>query len=224
MYHLYILIPLNLICIGLYYRARLTNNLEQVRFLQPASVIFSLLIAAPSLLAVKTNASLAFSAVILAGMSIALVGDFLNVDMTRPGVVLRGLIIASLAYLTYAVGLLVLVLLRREDLWVGIPLLIFYIGFMIWLWPNLGTMRLPGLIYGLILPFLFWRATCTFLGGGFTVLQSLLLCLGTLSLYAGDIEFAIRTYKPKVKLLPVTLGPILYAGGQFLLALSVIAH
>ncbi len=49
-------------------------------------------------------------------------------------------------------------------------------------------------------------------------MASAFLRLGTLSLFVGDIEFAIHTFK---KRLPIMLGPILYAGGQFLIALSV---
>ncbi len=50
-------------------------------------------------------AELAFTLWILAGLGIALIGDFLNVDMTREKTVMVGLIIFVFAYLTYGIGL-----------------------------------------------------------------------------------------------------------------------
>ena len=47
--------------------------------------------------------------------------------------------------------------------------------------------------------------------------QTLFLSLGTLSLYVGDVEFAVHTYKRRLKRM---YGPILSAGGQLLIAVS----
>jgi hypothetical protein len=69
------------------------------------------------------------------------------------------------------------------------------------------------------LPFTFWRALSCFFGTELSTLQSVFLSLGTLSLYVGDIEFAVHTYKRR---LAVMYGPILYAGGQMSIALSTL--
>jgi len=79
------------------------------------------------------------------------------------------------------------------------------------------SMRIPSLIYALVLPLTFSRAVSTFFGTRFEVPQSILLSLGTLSLFVGDVEFAIHTFKRRLSLM---FGPILYAGGQLLIALS----
>jgi uncharacterized membrane protein YhhN len=211
------LIPLNLIAIALYMHARIRGDLGKVIFYQPGAVSLSLVIAASSLL--REDANPAFTGVVLAGMGIALIGDFLNLDMENPKVVLRGLVIAVVAYLTYGIGVTAIDGFHGQDLIVGGLLLAFYIALMRHLWPGLGAMRIPGLIYGLVLPFTFWRAVSTFFGTELSTLQSVFLSLGTLSLYVGDIEFAIHTYRRR---LPLMLGPILYAGGQFLIALSTL--
>ena len=218
MAHLYILIPVNPVLIGLYMHARTKGDLKRVSIVQPAAVIVSWLIAASSLLQPGTN--VANTVVILAGMGIAIIGDFLNLDMENPSVVLRGLVIAVIAYLTYGIGWTIVNGFHTQDLIVGVVLLAFYAPLMRYLWPGLGDMRIPGLIYGLVLPFTFWRAVSTFFGTEYAVLQSILMSLGALSLYVGDIEFAVHTYKRR---LPFMLGPILYAGGQFLIALSAVA-
>jgi uncharacterized membrane protein YhhN len=216
-YLLMILVPLNLIGIGLYMHARTRNDLRRVIIFQPGSVILSWLIAASSLL--RPDAHVGFTSVVLLGMGIAIVGDFLNLDMENPNVILRGLIIAVLAYLTYGVGVTVIDGFHRQDLVVGALLLAFYVVLMRYLWPDLGDLRTGALIYGLVLPFTFWRAVSSFFGSELSLLQSLFLSLGTLSLYVGDIEFAIHTYKGRLR---GTYGPILYAGGQLLIASSTL--
>lgn len=214
---LLLLALLNLVFIAFYMRARINENLRQVAFFQPGAVILSWLIAASSLLSPQVN--LPLTIVVLAGMAVAILGDFLNLDMTAPNVILRGLVIALISYLTYGIGLTVLNGFHLPDLATGAVLLIFYALFMRYLWPSLGSMRIPALIYGLVLPFTFWRALSTFFGTQFLPLQSILLSLGTLFLYVGDIEFALHTYKnPR----PVMYGPILYSGGQLLIALSTV--
>lgn len=217
MQHLFILIPLNIILIGLYMHARIKGNLKRVAVVQPAAVIVSWIIAASRLL--HPDRDIALIAVVLAGMGIAIIGDFLNLDMSDMKVVLRGLVIAVIAYLTYAIGLTVLNGFHPPDLIVGVVLLGVYTLIMRTIWPGLDKgMRVPVLIYGLVLPFTFSRAVSTFFGERFSTLCALFLSLGALSLFIGDIEFAIDSYRRK---LPIMFGPILYAGGQFLIAMSV---
>jgi hypothetical protein len=80
-------------------------------------------------------------------------------------------------------------------------------------------MRIPALLYGLVLPFTFWRALSCFFGSELSMLQAVYLSLGTLSLYVGDVEFAVHTYKRRLKRM---YGPVLYAGGQMLIAVSTL--
>jgi uncharacterized membrane protein YhhN len=217
MTYLLLLVLLNLTAIGFYMNARVRGDLRRVIIFQPAAVILSWLIAAASLL--RPDANVTFSVVVLVGMGIAIVGDFLNLDMENPAVVLRGLFIAVVAYSTYGIGVTVIDGFHRQDLIVGAALLVFTVLLMRHLWPDLGEMRVPGLIYGLVLPFAFWRAVSTFFGTELSPLQSLFFSLGTLSLYFGDIEFAIHTYKRRRSIL---YGPVLYAGGQLAIALSTL--
>jgi uncharacterized membrane protein YhhN len=217
MTYLLLLVLLNLTAIGFYMNARVRGDLRRVIIFQPAAVILSWLIAAASLL--RPDANVTFSVVVLVGMGIAIVGDFLNLDMENPAVVLRGLFIAVVAYSTYGIGVTVIDGFHRQDLIVGAALLVFTVLLMRHLWPDLGEMRVPGLIYGLVLPFAFWRAVSTFFGTELSPLQSLFFSLGTLSLYFGDIEFAIHTYRRRRSIL---YGPVLYAGGQLAIALSTL--
>jgi hypothetical protein len=65
----------------------------------------------------------------------------------------------------------------------------------------------------------FWRALSRFFGSELSTLRAIYLSLGTLSLYVGDVEFAVHTRKRRLKRM---YGPILYAGGQMLIAVSTL--
>jgi uncharacterized membrane protein YhhN len=207
--------PFAVIGIIIYWWARQNNDLGTVMVVQPLITILCIIAALLSL--GRENTSRALTAWVTAGLVLALIGDFLNLDMTDPFVVIRGLVIAIIAYLTYAVGLTRLNGFHRKDIYVGAIALVFYGVLMTYLWPHLGAMKIPGLIYGLVLPFLVTRAVSTFFGTAFSQTQALLLTAGTAMLYIGDIEFALHTYTQDV---PMLFGPFLYSGGQLLIALS----
>ncbi len=130
---------------------------------------------------------------------------------------IRGLIIFVVAYLTYAVGFTFLNGFHFKDIYVGVGALVVYGTLMACLWPYLGDMKIPGLIYGLVLPFLVTRAISTFFGDKFSKKQAIFLTIGTRMVYLGDIEFALHTYSQTV---PMILGPFLYAGGQLTISLA----
>lgn len=201
--------------IVVYWWARMNDDLPLVAIIQPSITILCIAIALLSLRG--KNPQPALTICITAGLGIALIGDFLNLDMGNPFVVIRGLIIFVVAYLTYAVGFTIINGFHRQDIYVGLVALAAYGGLMYYLSHFLGDMLIPGLIYGLVLPFLVTRAISTFFGSKFTKTQAILLTIGTGMLYLGDIEFALHTY---AKVAPMILGPFLYAGGQLIVSLS----
>jgi uncharacterized membrane protein YhhN len=214
MYNL-IPVPFAIVGIIIYWLARQHNDLATVAVVQPVITILCIVTALLSLTRPGTNRKLMVW--LCAGLVIALLGDFLNLNMTDPAVVIRGLVIAIIAYMTYAIGLTIINGFHKQDLYVGAAALVFYACLMSYLWPYLGAMRIPGLIYGLVLPFLVTRAVSAFFGDRISKAQAALLTAGTAMLYLGDIEFALHTYTKGV---PMLLGPVLYPGGQLLIALS----
>ncbi len=208
-------VPFAVIGIVIYWWARWTNNLSLVSVVQPVITILCMVIVLLSFR--KKEVSKKLSIIVLISLALALLGDFLNVDMTDPFVVIRGLIIFVAAYLTYAIGFTVLNGFHKKDIYVGIVALALYTGLMSYLWPYLGDMRIPGLIYGLLLPFLVTRGVSTFFGHAFSRTQAILITIGTLCLYLGDVEFALHSYP---QIMPMIFGPFLYSGGQLLISLS----
>ena len=222
MYWHLIPVPLVLIVIGFYVMARAKNDLKRVAVVQPLATILAIVICALSLL--TPHAVVGFTAFILAGLVLALIGDFLNVDMTSQKVVIVGLVIFVFAYLVYAVGMAFYNGFHRADLFVAAALLAILCAVMAYLWTGLGPMRIPFVIYGMILCIMVNRAVSTFFGDVFSTTQAVLLTAGTLMIFFGDMLFAITSYKkPSPPPAAVSLnlaGPAMYAGAQLLIALA----
>jgi uncharacterized membrane protein YhhN len=222
MYWHLIPVPFLIIVIGLYTVARARNDLKRVAVVQPVGTILAIVICALSLL--TPHAVVGFTLFILLGLALALIGDFLNVDMTSRKVVMVGLVIFVFAYLAYATGMAYYNGLYRADLIVAAVLVLILCAVMVYLWPGLGPMKVPFAVYGAILCLMVNRAVSTFFGDVFSTTQAVLLTAGTLMIYFGDMLFAITSYKkPAPPSWAVSLnlaGPAMYAGAQLLIALA----
>jgi uncharacterized membrane protein YhhN len=216
-FHL-ILIPVNIILIVIYLIARNRQNLKLTAWIQPLTTFISIGIAALSLFDHSTNA--AYTIWILIGMVLCFAADIFNIDMNNDKIFYAGIVCFIVAYLEYAItytkfnhGF------YREDILVGIIFLVIYILLMALYWKNLGKYKLPVLIYGLFMPFMVTRAISTLTGGVFPLTAAVLVTVGSLMLFLGDVEYGMqRFYKPG----KFTIGPICYAGGQLLIALSCV--
>ncbi len=214
-FHLF-LIPVNVILIVIYLIARNRKNLKLTAWIQPLTTFISIGIAALSLFDPGTNT--AYTIWILIGLGICFAADIFNIDMNNDKIFFAGIACFIVAYLEYAItytrfnnGF------HREDVLIGLLFIAIYLILMTLFWKNLGKYKLPVIIYGLILPFMVTRAISTLTAGFFPLTAAVLVTAGSLMLYLGDIEYGMqRFYKPG----KFTVGPICYAGGQLLIALS----
>ncbi len=222
MYWHLIPVPLVLIVIGLYVVARAKNDLKRVAVVQPLATILTIVVCALAFF--TPHAVIGFTVFILLGLVLSLIGDFLNVDMADEKVVIVGLVIFLFAYLVYAVGMTFYNGFHGADLIVAAVLLVILFALMAYLWPGLGPMRLPVIVYGAVLCIMVGSAVSTFFGGVFSMTQAILLTAGTIMIFFGDILFAIFSYKkpapPRFVVSLNLIGPFLYAGGQLLVSLA----
>lgn len=216
-YHL-ILVPVNIILILVYLYARNRESLKITAIIQPLTTFLSILIAASSLLSANLNHQYAIW--IMVGLGLCFVADIFNIDMNNDKIFLAGIIVFIFAYLEYAVTYTIFNQgFHRQDILVGIIFILIYLLLMKLYWKNLGTYRVPVMIYGLFMPFMVTRAISTLSGGVFPLTAAILVTAGSLMLFLGDVEYGVhRFYKPG----KFTVGPVCYAGGQLLIALSCI--
>ncbi len=215
MYYHFALVPINLALIAAYIIVRSRKDFKKIAIIQPLTTIVSMIIAGFGLM--TSGAHTGYTVWILAGLTFSLIGDFINVEMNRDSVLMAGLIAFVFAYLTYSIGFTVYNGFHREDIYIGIVMVVVYIATMALLWPGLNGWKIPVLIYGLIMPFLLIRAISSFFGDFFTLTQSIFLTVGTCMLFIGDFAYGLERFRWKP---PLFIGPFLYAGGQMLIALS----
>jgi len=216
-FHLF-LVPVNIILIVIYLIARNRENLKLTSWIQPLTTFLSIGIAALSLLDPNTNS--AYTIWILVGLGLCFAADIFNIDMNNDKIFYAGMACFIVAYVEYAItytrfnnGF------HRQDILIGLIFIVIYILLMALYWKGLGKYKLPVMIYGLFMPFMVTRAIATLSGGVFPLTAAVLVTAGSLMLFLGDVEYGMqRFYKPG----KFTIGPICYAGGQLLIALSCV--
>ena len=212
------IVALNIVLIFVYLIARNRENLKLTAIIQPMTTFLSLIIAASSLLIPAANKS--YTIWILIGMGLCFAADIFNIDMNNDKIFIAGIIFFTVAYLEYAAAFTIFNKgFQRQDILVGIIFFAIYVLLIRLYWKNLGQYKLPIMIYGLILPFMVTRAISTIFGGIFPMTTAILISVGSMMLFLGDAEYGMHRFYKKGKFV---IGPICYAGGQLLIAISCV--
>ncbi len=208
-------LPASILLISAYMSARNRNNLKRTAIIQPLTTLVALAVVALSLTSPRANPQ--YSLWIGIGMGLCFLADIFNIDMTNDKILYAAIAVFVVAYLEYAITFTRFNGFQPEDVWVGAVFLLVYVFLMRLYWRQLGNFKVPVLIYGLVMPFMVTRAISTLFGDTFSTLAAALVTVGSLMLFAGDVEYGVhRFYRP----IKFSIGPILYAGGQVLIALS----
>jgi uncharacterized membrane protein YhhN len=200
MYAHLIPVPIHLVLIAIYLVARNRNDLKKTAIIQPVATFVAMVIAALSFFSPQADHS--YTIWILVGMGLCFLADIFNIDMTN---------------LEYAITLTRFNGFQRQDLLVAGIFVLIYIFLMRLYWNGLGNFKIPILIYGLVMPFMVTRAISTLFGSSFSLLSAILVTVGCAMLFLGDIEYGLHRFRKPLKFF---FGPICYAGGQLLIALS----
>ena len=208
-------VPISIALTIYYFIIKNKEDLKKNAIIQPLTTLVAIVVAVLSFL--NPNVNTDYTTWILVGLGLSLLGDVLNIDMKNDRILLAAIGVFAIAYCEYGVAFTVFSGFQPQDWILGVFFLVIYGLLMIYYWPGLGSFRIPVLIYGLVMPFMVWRAASTFFGDFFSLTQSILITFGTAALYIGDIEYGIHRFRHVRKLI---IGPLLYEGGQLLIALS----
>jgi uncharacterized membrane protein YhhN len=208
-------IPIYIALVVFYMIARNRNDLKKTSLIQPALTFLALTIAGLSFLSPRALPS--YTTWILIGLGLCFLADIFNIDMTNDRILYAAIAVFVIAYLEYAITFTRFNGFHRQDLLVGAVFILIYIGLMRLYWNGLGTFKIPILIYGLVMPFMVTRAISTLFGSGFSIASGVLVTLGCMLIFMGDVEYGMHRFRKPVKFF---FGPICYAGGQALIALS----
>ena len=208
-------IPFVIVTVPLLVRAELRDNQGQIYLLKPLS---TLLVIAVSLLSLLTpTAQPAFTLWVALGLALSLGGDVALMFKSRPAFLI-GLVLFLLAHVVYSIAFTLPNGFRTADIITGAVLLGVGTAIFLYLRGGLGSMKVPVILYILIICFMVNRAVSTFFGDTFTTTQAWLISLGSVLFMFSDIVLAVNRFHHPIKAHRLSLLP--YYLGQLLIALS----
>jgi uncharacterized membrane protein YhhN len=211
-------IPFLGVTVILLVRARFRSDLRQEVLFKPVSTLLVIAVALLSLLSAGMRPS--FTGLVTLGLVLSLGGDVALMFRTNRWFLI-GLVLFLLAHVVYAVTFTVpngFHSFHSQDLIVAAGLLVFGGAVYAYLWPGLGSMKVPVLAYVLVILFMVNRAISAFFGATFSPTQAWLLSVGAILFMLSDLLLAVNRFRRPFKAEP--LGLFLYYGGQLLIALS----
>ncbi len=160
-----------------------------------------------------------YTLALLAGMLLCFGGDMALMFMNRSKKAFRiGLVLFLLGHVVYIAVFTWFNGFHREDLVSGAVLAALGIGVYLYLLPGLGEMKVPVLVYVIIISLMVNRAVSVFYGDYFTVNQALLITGGAVLFYISDVILSLARFRHTWRYGRINLA--FYYSGQVLTALS----
>ena len=208
-------IPFLLVTVVFLVRAEFEGKQNQIFFLKPTSTLLVIIVAVLSFL--TPGAQTSYTLWVLAGLWLSLGGDVALMFHSDRAFRI-GLLLFLLAHIVYAIAFTVINGFHVQDLVTGAVLLALAIAIYLYLRPGLEKMKVPVVLYILVICFMVNRAISTFFGQAFSTTQAWLISLGAILFMASDLVLATHRFRHPFKANRLSL--FLYYGGQLLIALS----
>jgi len=202
---------------------RKKNNLKIVSICQPMTTVTALITA---LLSFTTNFRMTYTVWIMIALAVAAFADSILVSRTDKSAFVKGMALFFVTIVIYGVTWFRLNgLVGQDKVILPIILVIYMIMAVIFLRAKGGVDGKPSkkvtigvLIYMLTFLLVISRAISTFYGEYFTLTQSILITVGSISFFLGDCQLGIYHFID-IKF-PMVQAPPFYFIGQLLIALS----
>ena len=209
-------IPFLVLTCGLLIRAEMRSNSRQVYLWKPLSTLLVILVCALSF--GRPDVSGTFTWLILLGLVLSMGGD-IALMFRSDSAFLAGVGSFALAQLTYGLTFRLFGGFYAREIPVAVVLLLIGVGFFIYVHSHLGPMRIPIMIYALLISFMVCSAAATLFDSGFSVIQGILLTVGASLFYTSDIILAVNKFRHPFRMSRLANLSTYYAG-QLLIALA----
>ena len=209
-------IPILAIVVFFLIRAELREDRKNIYFLKPLATLLVIAMACLSYLDPAHDRF--FSAGILVGLLFSFGGDIALMFQDNRRAFTLGLGLFLLAQVVYTVIFQVMGRFSGWDVLSGVLLLGFGAFFFSLIRSNLGKMRLPVIVYILVISLMVSRAISVFSGAWLSRLQGILVVLGAVLFYISDVLLAAGRFWKPWRYHRISLA--FYYSGQALLALS----
>ena len=164
-------------------------------------------------------ARMEFTLAILAGILLCFGGDMALMFMNRSKKAFRiGLVLFLLGHVAYIAAFTWFSGFHRSDWISGAILAVLGIAVYVYLLPGLGDMKIPVLLYVIIISVMVNRAVSVFSGDYFTATQAWLITGGAVLFYVSDVILALARFRHTWRYGRINLA--FYYAGQVLTAMS----
>ena len=160
----------------------------------------------------------AYTAGILVGLLLSLGGDVALMFPDNRKAFTVGLGLFLMAHIAYTVVFLMVGRFSGADVLSAVLLLIAGVGFYTLIKPNLGTMRIPVIVYIVVISVMVNRAVSVLAGDAFSRPQGLMVVMGAVLFYVSDIMLAASRFWRLWRYNRISLA--FYYSGQILFALT----
>ncbi|MFZ5518322.1 MAG: lysoplasmalogenase [Candidatus Zhuqueibacterota bacterium] len=210
-------IGLLLLLVTLLLRAEFAQPNHFIYFLKPASTVLVIFIALYPVVHGDIATSRYFF-LIATGLVFSLAGDVALMGKSGRSFKL-GLIFFLMAHIFYSWAFSIPADFSATDGFVALGLLCMAGLIYRYLYPGLGPMKLPVLIYVLIITVMMERAISRLYAGNFPQQRAMLIAIGAGLFYISDLILAINKFRRPMRYHRISLA--FYYAGQLLIALSV---
>lgn len=210
------LIPVLVVVVPILIRAEILKIRRQMVILKPIATLLVIAVAALSFMEPVYNPL--FSASILVGLLLSFGGDIALLFQEKRKPFMVGLVLFLAAHLVYTIIFTLMGSFTRWDLVTGAVLLAVGIGFYRIIAPNLGSMKIPVIVYTVVISLMVNRAFAAFASPAFSTHQVWMISLGALLFYISDLILAAGRFWRPWKYNRISLA--FYYSGQLLIALA----
>ena len=204
------------ITVPLLIRAEIRGNSPQIYVLKPISTLLVIGVAAISLGEPTHNTT--YSYWILLGLCLCLGGDIALMFQQRRKPFLLGLVLFLLGHIAYTVAFTLLGNASGWSLLSALLLLAAGLAFFRLIAAQLGSMRIPVILYFLVISLMVVQATGLPTSPAVNGPQAIMVISGALLFYLSDVMLAANRFWRPWRYNRISLA--FYYGGQFLIAMS----
>lgn len=197
-------------------RAEIGGMRRQIYVLKPICTLLVIVIALSALLQPTPNMTLVSG--VLVGLLFSFGGDMALMFPDNRKAFMIGLVLFLLAHIAYTVLFTLLGRFTAWDALSTILLLVVGVYFFTLIKPNLGKMKIPVVVYIVVISLMVNRAISTLFGPELSAGQGIMIVIGAVLFYVSDLILAAGRYWKPWRYHRISLA--FYYSGQLLIALA----
>ncbi len=215
-----VIISVLIVTVILLIRAEIQVKKKQIYLFKPISTILVITIVFIPIMT-SNYFSLYYSLWLSVALLFCLCGDIALMFQENQKAFRIGLVLFLIAHMVYALAFFKFAGGNPAPAGMIVALAIIAASGYFYLYPKLGPMKLPVLIYILIITYMLNRAMATHLSINFSNRQAWLICVGAGLFYVSDFMLAVNRFRWSFKYNRISLA--FYYSGQLLIALSALS-